>query len=148
MAKVTIRDILSPKLRKKLDELNAVFEEKLAKAISDKGLLEGQYERLVMDCKVKYNPREKGKYPTSSRSIGAVLIIWKMRRLWACYAPISNMNIGELEPVTGVSREDAIIKFMDKYIIYNMRNSVKERQDFNKWNNKYGKRKKGSKDAI
>jgi len=147
MAKVTIKEILSPALRKKLDELNAVFEEKLAKAIRDAGLKEGQYERLDMSCKINYKPREKGKYPTSSSNFGVILIVWKKRKLWTCWAPIANMNINEFKPVTGDSRESAIMDFMERYMMYGMRNHRKNNKDFEKWNKKYGSGK-SKKDAV
>lgn len=142
--KVINKEILSPSLKKKLDELKKAIDKKIDKAIKDLGLKEGQYEQLLMKYECNYKPKEKNKYPTSCTGGSVCLIIWKRRKLWTCLDPIHSLTFH----ATADSREEAIMDFMDKYLIYTLQKERKNSTDFNKWYKKYGRSGKSDKNPV
>lgn len=114
MAKVTIKEILSPALRKKLDEIGKEMDKKLAQMIKNRGFKKGEYEKLIIQLDLSWRPRDKKLYPRYSGGGGIIMIIYQLKGMFGAWIPFE-----QLIPVDekGKTREEAIYKAMAMHIM-------------------------------
>lgn len=114
MAKVTIKEILSPALRKKLDEIGKEMDKKLAGMIKNRGFKKGEYEKLIIQLDLSWRPRDKKLYPRYSGGGGIIMIIYQSKSMFGAWIPFE-----QLIPVDekGKTRAEAISKAMAMHIM-------------------------------